>query len=92
MLTSALQLTHNTAPSSPSSTAGTADQLVQVWFGAHIVCAYRADPEAAERYATAMSRRFAGLKVTITPPAAHSPGARMPLPSLPRERMWELTP
>jgi hypothetical protein len=44
---------------------------VRVWFGEHVIADYRAEPALAERYAQAMSRRFAGLKVTndlLTPP------------------------
>jgi len=40
---------------------------VRVWFGDHVVCDYRGDAEHAERYAAAMSRRFAGLRVTNDP-------------------------
>jgi hypothetical protein len=35
-----------------------------VWFGDHVVADYRAEAEMADRYAAAMSRRFAGLRVT----------------------------
>jgi len=69
-----------------------ADRLVQVWFGAHIVCAYRADTQAAARYAAAMRRRFAGLKVTVEPHPAQSVAGTSTVPSLPSEQMWELIP
>ncbi|MDX6241992.1 MAG: hypothetical protein QOG10_6863 [Kribbellaceae bacterium] len=40
---------------------------VRVWFGEHAIADYRADPALTERYAAAMSRRFAGLRVTNDP-------------------------
>jgi hypothetical protein len=40
---------------------------VRVWFGEHVIADYRAEPALAERYAQAMSRRFAGLRVTNDP-------------------------
>jgi hypothetical protein len=40
---------------------------IRVWFGEHVVADYRAEAELAERYAAAMSRRFAGLRVTNDP-------------------------
>jgi hypothetical protein len=46
---------------------------VRVWFGEHMIADYRAEPALAARYAAAMSRRFAGLRVTndpIAPPSA----------------------
>jgi hypothetical protein len=42
-------------------------RLVRVWFGEHAIVNYKAGPELAERYAAAMSRRFAGLRVTNDP-------------------------
>jgi hypothetical protein len=39
---------------------------VRVWFGAHVIADYSAEPELAKRYAAAMDRRF-GLPVTIDP-------------------------
>lgn len=62
-------------------------ERVRVWFGAHVVADYVADSKAAERYAEAMLRRFAGLRVTCE--RAPLPVAARPLPS---ERLWELTP
>ncbi|HEY3559702.1 MAG TPA: hypothetical protein VGL05_19670 [Kribbella sp.] len=59
---------------------------VQVWFGSHVIADYTAEPELADRYAAAMGRRFAGLKVTNDP---------VPLPTsqpLPNERLWGLPP
>ena len=59
---------------------------VRVWFGSHVIADYTADPEHAERYAEAMGRRFAGLKVT---------NDAVPLPTslpLPNERLWDITP
>lgn len=61
---------------------------VQVWFGQHVIAAYVAEPELARRYATAMARRFAGLRVTNEPlPSPGTPGR--PLPS---ERLWDNPP
>ena len=37
---------------------------VRVWFGQHAICDYRADADLATRYAAAMNRRFAGLRIT----------------------------
>jgi hypothetical protein len=37
---------------------------VRVWFGQNVIADYRACRELAEPYARAMSRRFAGLRVT----------------------------
>lgn len=39
---------------------------VRVWFGEHVIADYNTEP-AFERYAHAMSRRFAGLRVTNDP-------------------------
>ena len=62
---------------------------VRVWFGDHVVADYRAEAELAERYAAAMSRRFAGLRVTSDPVPDHDPG---PERKLPGERLWEVAP
>jgi hypothetical protein len=62
---------------------------VRVWFGEHVVADYRAEVEAAERYAVAMSRRFAGLRVTNDPLPEHDEG---PGRKLPGERLWEVAP
>lgn len=40
---------------------------VRVWFGDHAIADYTAEPELAKRYAQAMARRFAGLRVTNDP-------------------------
>lgn len=40
---------------------------VRVWFGAHPIAAYVAEPALAARYETAMRRRFGRLKVTNDP-------------------------
>lgn len=74
-----------TAPPSPS-----AYQLVRVWFGAHIVCAYAGEKTSAERYAKAMRRRFVGLEITVDLRPAE-PAGRV-VPPLPSERLWELVP
>jgi hypothetical protein len=60
---------------------------VQVWFGSHVIASYKAEPELAARYAKAMARRFAGLRVTSEPVV--SPAG---LPVLPRERLWDIAP
>ncbi|MEI8410662.1 MULTISPECIES: hypothetical protein [unclassified Kribbella] len=62
---------------------------VRVWFGDHVVADYRAEAELAERYAAAMSRRFAGLRVTSDPIPDADPG---PDRALPGERLWEVAP
>jgi len=46
---------------------------VRVWFGEHVIASYRAERALAERYAQAMHRRFAGLRVTIDPAPPHTP-------------------
>jgi hypothetical protein len=61
---------------------------VRVWFGEHVIADYTAEPALAERYAHAMSRRFAGLRVTNDPMPAVD---RLPDP-LPGERMWDVAP
>lgn len=40
---------------------------VRVWFGQHVVASYTATASLADRYATSMQRRFAGLRVTTDP-------------------------
>jgi hypothetical protein len=61
---------------------------VRVWFGEHVIADYNAEPALAERYADAMSRRFAGLRVTNDPMPAVD---KLPDP-LPGERMWDVAP
>ena len=61
---------------------------VRVWYGEHVIADYNAEPALAERYAHAMSRRFAGLRVTNDPMPAVD---RLPDP-LPGERMWDVAP
>jgi hypothetical protein len=60
-----------------------------VWFGNHVIADYRAEAELAEDYAAAMSRRFAGLRVTSEPIPDYEPG---PARILPVERLWEVPP
>lgn len=60
---------------------------VRVWFGEHVIADYKAEPDTAERYAHAMARRFAGLRVTNDP---YVPGG--PDEGLPGERMWDIAP
>ncbi|MFC5268499.1 hypothetical protein ACFPJ1_40875 [Kribbella qitaiheensis] len=59
---------------------------VRVWFGRYVIADYTAEPELAQRYAKAMARRFAGLRVT-NDPVGDQPGR--PLPS---ERLWDNPP
>lgn len=63
---------------------------VRVWFGQHVIADYTAEPELADRYAAAMGRRFAGLKITndLVPPGA-VPERALPLPS---RQLWGTTP
>jgi hypothetical protein len=60
---------------------------VRVWFGEHVIADYRADEPSADRYAAAMQRRFAGLRVTTDPL-----GPDGPTDPLPGERMWDIPP
>jgi hypothetical protein len=47
------------------------EHRVRVWFGHTAIADYRAAPAVAARYEAAMSRRFAGLRVTNEPIAAN---------------------
>ncbi|HEU4947809.1 MAG TPA: hypothetical protein VFT31_11700 [Kribbella sp.] len=58
---------------------------VQVWFGKHVIASYVADPEHAERYAAAMDKRYAGLKITNEPVPLPTPAELQPIPS---DRLW----
>lgn len=40
---------------------------VRVWFGDNVIADYTAEPALAKRYAQAMERRFASLRVTNDP-------------------------
>jgi hypothetical protein len=62
-----------------------ARRRVQVWFGSEVICSHEADPQQAQRYAKLMSRRFAGLRVTID----DQPGANDR--KLPNELLWDKT-
>lgn len=64
---------------------------VRVWFGDHVVADYRAEADLACRYAEAMSRRFAGLRVTSDPIPETSSEEASARP-LPGERLWEVAP
>ena len=59
---------------------------VQVWFGSHVVAEYCAEPAEAQRYAAAIQRRFAGLRVT-SQPVEGQPGE-----PIPAERWWSVLP
>lgn len=65
--------------------AADARRRVQVWFGNEVICSHEADPQRAQRYAKLMSRRFAGLRVTID----DKPGERDV--ALPNELLWDQT-
>ena len=58
-----------------------------MWFGDHVVADYQAEADLADRYAAAMSRRFAGLRVTSEPVPKTDPAG-----SLPGESLWEVAP
>lgn len=65
---------------------------VRVWFGSHVIASYCAEPELAARYAAAMDRRFAGLKVTNEPLPLDDAASAAPTPDLPNEQLlWPLT-
>lgn len=62
---------------------------VRVWFGKYPIADYTATPDLADRYAAAMGRRFAGLKVTKDPvPPFADPNAQ----ELPSQRLWDIPP
>jgi hypothetical protein len=63
------------------SDLATEQRLVQVWFGETVIASYKAEPADAERYAEAMDRRFAGLRITNE--------ALRPLPA---EILWTTIP
>jgi hypothetical protein len=69
--------------------AGQQRRRVRVWFGKHVIADYRADADLAERYVTAMARRFVGLRITNEPVPEPDP---VPARALPGERLWDLTP
>lgn len=48
---------------------------VRVWFGETVIADYRAEPAVAAEYEVAMSRRFAGLRVTNEPFAQVDPAS-----------------
>lgn len=77
------------------------DQVVRVWFGEHKIAEYAAGPTTAQRYAEAMKRRFAGVRVTIDPPSVQASSVRpapvtaelrATVPPLPGELLWGLIP
>jgi hypothetical protein len=49
------------------SATGVGQHRVRVWFGSQPIADYRAEPALAARYAAAMARRFAGLRVINEP-------------------------
>jgi hypothetical protein len=61
-------------------------RTVKVWFGEHVIASYCAAPDLAARYAEAMDKRFAGLKITNEP--VSKPGR----PDLPGEQLWGTPP
>jgi hypothetical protein len=75
------------------STTGTVRRRrVRVWFGMHVIADYCAEPDLAQRYAAAMDRRFAGLKITNEPLPPDDDMSAAPTPELPNEQLlWPLT-
>src|SRR6266516_3206912 len=51
--------------SHPAAVGVVERRRVRVWFGSHVLADYRAEAELAERYAAAMSRRFADGAVAL---------------------------
>lgn len=72
-----------------SEQGGPQRRRVRVWYGDHVVADYRAAADVADRYAAAMERQFAGLRVTNEPTPGPDPG---PARALPGERLWEVAP
>lgn len=72
----------------PQETPAFELHFVRVWFGDHVIAKYTAERDAAARYAEAMDRRFAGLKITNDIVPAPIPGALR----LPAEMLWDVTP
>jgi hypothetical protein len=72
-----------------------ARHMVQVWFGSHVIATYVAERLLADRYAAAMARRFAGLRITNEPlpPTAPTDPDYVPdhPPIPPEQRLWPLT-
>ncbi|WP_433014697.1 hypothetical protein [Kribbella sp. CA-294648] len=68
---------------------------VQVWFGSHVIATYVAERLLADRYAAAMGRRFAGLRITnepLPPTVLVDPDCVPDHPPIPSEqRLWPLT-
>ncbi len=76
-----------------ATTGGRERRRVRVWFGAHVIADYIAEPDLAARYEQAMRKRFAGLKVTSdSVPTATTTVMPENMRPLPGERLWELTP
>lgn len=50
----------------------------RVWFGEQVLCELSAPRPQAERYATAMRRRFLGLRVTLEDEPERSPSPPLP--------------
>lgn len=49
---------------------------VRVWFGRQVICTHDAEPAKARAFADAMTRRYAGLRVTIDG-RTHRPGSEL---------------
>lgn len=68
---------------------------VQVWFGHHVIAGYVAETLLADRYAAAMGRRFAGLRITnepLSPKRLADPDILPDHPPIQTEqRLWPLT-
>ena len=59
---------------------------MQVWFGEHLMAEYAASPGVADAYQSAMTPRFAGLRVTVDDEVS---GCERPMPC---ERLWDTIP
>lgn len=62
------------------------ERRVLLWFGEHLLRAYRAEPTAAVEYANAVGAHFPGLTVTVDREDVDG------LVRLPCEQLWTLTP
>lgn len=57
-----------------------------MWFGEHLVAEYAASPVVADAYQSSITRRFAGLRVTVDDEVS---GRERPMPC---ERLWYTIP
>ncbi|GAB3739507.1 BTB/POZ domain-containing protein [Microlunatus parietis] len=69
--------------SNPDGSAPLCDQhRVTLWFGNRALATYRADEDAARRYAESIGRRFSGLRVTVDQDVSEA------CPQMPAQRLW----